>query len=267
MESTAEFRQKLMDRYGKEHLSYSSLKHALGDMRYFDMYMKGEIYKDSPALKFGSMYDMFLFEPEKAREKYIIVDPEIELQKMPSSVLSSSRPTATKLYKEHIAEIEMKATEEDKITIPVGDYNDAMRMIDRLRVTGLYRDYLEGCEFQVEMIKEIDGILIKGYIDALGSDMIIDSKSSRSINKFRYDVGSFCYDIQAFLYTKAMGIDKFYWLVQEKTYPFYPGIVRCTDETLFSGEMKFNEAIGNIATFLDRGDDYDFGKHYAEFSV
>ena len=46
MESTAEFRQKLMERYGKEHLSYSSIKHALGDMRYFDMYMKGEIKKE-----------------------------------------------------------------------------------------------------------------------------------------------------------------------------------------------------------------------------
>ena len=53
---------KLMERYGKPHLSYSSLKQALGDMAQFDRYMKGEVKYNSDALDFGTMYDMLLFE-------------------------------------------------------------------------------------------------------------------------------------------------------------------------------------------------------------
>ena len=50
-----------MERYGKSHLSYSSLKQALGDMAQFDRYMKGEVKYKSDALDFGTMYDMLLF--------------------------------------------------------------------------------------------------------------------------------------------------------------------------------------------------------------
>ena len=60
-------REQLMERVGKPHLSYSSLKYALGDMRLWEMYMKGELKRESDALFFGSLYDMLLFEPEKAQ--------------------------------------------------------------------------------------------------------------------------------------------------------------------------------------------------------
>ena len=53
------------------------------------------------------------------------------------------------------------------------------------------------------------------------TSFIVDSKSSRSVEKFRYDVNSFSYDIQAYIYTKVFGIKDYYWVVQEKTYPFY----------------------------------------------
>ena len=47
-----------MERYGKSHLSYSSLKVALTDMAQFDRYMKGELKFESPAaLEFGTLYD------------------------------------------------------------------------------------------------------------------------------------------------------------------------------------------------------------------
>jgi len=44
--------EQLHERYGKSHLSYSSLKQALGDMAQFDRYMKGEIIYKSDALDF-----------------------------------------------------------------------------------------------------------------------------------------------------------------------------------------------------------------------
>jgi hypothetical protein len=53
--------------------------------------------------------------------------------------------------------------------------------------------------------------------------------------------------------------------VQEKAYPFYPALVKCSDETLFKGEMKFNEAVGNIKRWLTEGSPTQ--TDYAEFIV
>ena len=65
----------------------------------------------------------------------------------------------------------------------------------------------------------------------------------------------FSYDIQAYIYAKVFGVSEFYWLVQEKTHPYLPAIVECSEETLFSGEMKFNDAIERIEKFLGEGSD------------
>lgn len=106
---------------------------------------------------------------------------------------------------------------------------------------------------------------MKGFLDCLGKDFITDSKSCRQISKFRYDVKSFSYDIQAYIYTKVFGITDYYWVAQEKAYPYYPALVKCSEETLFSGEMKFNDAVERITEWLDQ--DEHAAADYAEFSV
>ena len=82
---------------------------------------------------------------------------------------------------------------------------------------------------------------------------------------FRYDVNSFSYDIQAYVYTKVFDIKDFYWVVQEKAYPFYPADVKCSEETLFKGEMKFPQALDNINQWLSSA--RKTIQHYAEFVV
>jgi hypothetical protein len=67
-------RDRLQESVGKPHLSYSSLKYALGDMRLWEMYMRGQLKKESEALTFGTLYDMLLFEPEKAHDTYFVLD-------------------------------------------------------------------------------------------------------------------------------------------------------------------------------------------------
>ena len=64
-----EFAKLLVERTGKPYLSYSALKYAADggkqqDMKLFELYVRGVLKKDSPALTFGSLYDMLLLEPE-----------------------------------------------------------------------------------------------------------------------------------------------------------------------------------------------------------
>lgn len=253
-------REQLTERVGKPHLSYSSLKYALGDMRLWEMYMRGQLKKESDALAFGSLYDLLLFEPEKFNDVYYTLDD--------SSIVASiggTYPRSTKRYKEWKAEAAQVAENADKILASEEDVRKANEMIQRLKDCDLYDKRFAGGRYQVEFNTDLDGVPLKGFLDCLQDGFIVDSKSSRSIDKFRYDVNSWSYDIQAYIYTKVFGIKDFYWVVQEKAYPFYPADVKCTDETLFRGEMKFHQAVENIKTWLDG--DQETVKHYAEFVV
>ncbi len=254
-------REQLTERVGKPHLSYSSLKYALGDMRLWEMYMRGQLKKESEALQFGSLYDLLLFEPEKFSDVYYTLDD--------SSIcdaIGGKYPRNTKRYKEWKAEAAQTAENADKKLAPTADVKKAKEMIQRLRDCGLYDKRFAGGKYQVEFNVDIDGIPLKGFLDCLqDGQYIVDSKSSRSIDKFRYDVNSFSYDIQAYIYTKVFGLKDFYWVVQEKAYPFYPADVKCSEETLFRGEMKFHQALENIQAYLAGNDKPEH--HFAEFVV
>jgi len=253
-------REQLTERVGKPHLSYSSLKYALGDMRLWEMYMKGQLKKESEALTFGSMYDMLLFEPDKAHEHYYTLDDTDIV-----ASIGGKSPRNTKKYREWKAEALQGTQNADKELVGASDWKKAHEMIQRLKDCGLYDKRFAGGKYQVEFNVDIDGVPLKGFLDCLQDDCIIDSKSSRSIDKFRYDVNSWSYDIQAYIYTKVFDIPNFYWVVQEKAYPFYPADVKCTEETLFRGEMKFHQALENIQAYLNG--DTETKQHYAEFVV
>jgi hypothetical protein len=252
-------RQQLTDAVGKGHLSYSSIKYALGDMRLWEMYMRGQLKKDSEALRFGTLYDMLLFEKDKAYESYYVLNDDEIVAK-----IGGKYPRNTKRYKEWKAEAAQATENADKTLVSSEDWKKANEMIDRLEACGLLSSYLCG-QYQIEFNEELNGVPVKGFLDCLGDGFITDSKSSRSIDKFRYDVNSWSYDIQAYIYTSVFGIKDYYWVVQEKAYPFYPALVKCSDETLFKGEMKFNEAVGNIKRWLTEGSPTQ--NDYAEFIV
>ena len=255
---------KLQERYGKSHLSYSSLKQALGDMAQFDRYMKGELKYESDALEFGTLYDMLLFEREKAFEKYMVMSESAIMAQLSDKARNSKKPSMTSEYKAVLAAMKTEAIEEGKTIVTSADWQMANDMIDRLANCGLLDTYLAG-DYQVGFVEDLHGIQVKGFLDCLGDGFISDSKSARSAEKFRYAVRDFSYDIQAYIYTKVFGIKDFWWVVQEKTYPYLPALVKCSEETLFTGEMKFNDAVNRITKFLS--EDYDPTTDYLQYEV
>ena len=51
------------------------------------------------------------------------------------------------------------------------------------------------------------------------------------------------YNQQAYLYSKLFGVDKFYFLVVEKQFPYEVGIFEASDEFMARGEYEFNKSI------------------------
>jgi hypothetical protein len=245
---------RLKERYGKAHLSYSSVKNALGDMAQFDRYMKGELKYKSDALEFGTLYDMLLFEKDKAMERYCVVSDDRILSNCSEKTRKSTRYKLTTEYKQEKAKLEAEAAEDDQILCSSEDWKTANDMIDRLRECGLHSTFLSG-KPQVEFNEEIDSqhgpVLVKGFLDCLNPTNIVDSKSTKSVAKFRYSVRDFSYDIQAYIYCTVFDVEDFYWVAQEKTYPYLPALVKCSQNTMFTGEMKFHDGIDRIVKFLN----------------
>jgi len=217
-------RELLKERYGKEHLSYSSLKQALGAMRQFELYMRGTLYKTSDALHFGSLYDCLLLTPSEAPNVYTILD-EQEF----TEGIGGKKPKQTREYAQRVEEFSKLAKAEGKQVVTSFDLQKAVDMIDRMSDEGLLDECLSLGQPQVEFNEdlEVNGVMIplKGFIDYLHPDYVLDSKSTRFLDKFRYDVNSFCYDIQAYIYTLVTGKKEFYWLAQEKTEPYCRALV------------------------------------------
>lgn len=237
----------IVERTGKPYLSYSSIKYALQDMALFEMYMKGELRKDSQALTFGSAYDVLLFTPEDFDKRFFVLDDSEIIKEV-----GGKNPRATKQYKDW--KEQQDGLSAGKRPLSLDDYQQAIDMISRLDDCGVLNIYLQG-EYQVEFHQklEIGGeeIPVRGFLDVLGDGFITDLKTTRSVNGFRKDVRWLDYDVQAYLYTLAFGLKDFYWVAQEKTYPYLPAAYKASEETLDSGKRKVNRAISVIKDYCE----------------
>ena len=245
-----EFANKLAERVGKGYLSYSSCKEALKDIKLWEMYMQGRLRKDSDALRFGSVYDKLLFESQSFSDEFVVINDD----KITAEIGGRS-PRATKVYKDWLKEQTMQATIDGKVVVNDNDYKQAMEMIERLDKTAVREEFLNG-NYQVEFNSFIEGlegddIPVRGFLDCKGDGYISDSKTTQRMSGFRYDVFKFGYDIQAYIYCRVFDVKDYYWVVQEKAYPYAVGVYKATPQTIESGERKFNTAVEKIKAYLD----------------
>ena len=139
---------QLHERYDKAHLSYSSIKQALTDIAQFDRYMKGELRFTSDALNFGTLYDMLLFEREKAMDTYIVMSNDKILDACSPKIRNSKRPQMTNEFKERKMFMAEQASASDKILCSTEDWKMANEMIERLHECGLIQSHMTG-DYQV----------------------------------------------------------------------------------------------------------------------
>lgn len=259
-----DFAIKLQEITGKGYLSYSSIKFAANgsksqDMKLFELYMKGLLKRESDAFTFGSLYDTLLLEPEMVLERFYIIDDVEIIQELS---VKYANPRSSKIYKDWRAEEVAIAKEKNLTLVTEDDMGKAEAMINRLDASEVYdtelgtykpvRYYLDG-EHQFEINDWIQEIPVRGFLDNLNRDVpfISDSKSTKSIHGFRYDVNNYCYDIQAYIYTEVLGISDFYWVVQEKSSPYLCAVFKASEFTISQGRDKFWSAIENINKWLD----------------
>tara|TARA_R110001606_G_scaffold98030_1_gene216280 strand:- start:428 stop:1249 length:822 start_codon:yes stop_codon:yes gene_type:complete len=258
-----EFASKLMERTGKGYVSYSALKYAADgsrqqDMKLFELYIKGMLRKESDAFTFGGLYDTLLLEPDTLMDKYYVIYDDKKITELSDRY---KNPRASKDYKEWLASESELGLSQGKTIVNEDMMVQAQDMIVRLdesevldMKTGeirMVREYLNGST-QFEINDWIGDIPVRGFLDVMGDGFVSDSKTSRDLHGFKWDVDKFCYDIQAYIYCEVMQTDDFYWVVQGKSVPYTCGVYKASEMTLKRGEAKFWSAINNIRTWLDQ---------------
>ncbi len=223
------------DGVGKNYLSNSNIGDLLKNPKNFN-----KKQEDNKNFLVGRYFHQLILEPEKAA-----ATPHIDLAtrrgKAYDSFLEENNITIGLLTKEKIM---------------LENLVESMLNVDDFRA--LIQE--EGVQYEVPMVKEIHGEMWKGKADIVGSEHLIDIKTSSSIEKFRWSVRDYNYDSQAYIYQQLFN-KPLVFLVIDKTSRMM-GMYPVSDESLARGEEKVIKAVEQYRKFYGKNPSEDINQFY-----
>ena len=201
--------------FGKQFLSNSDIKTLLTNPLAL-----GQQSKPSPAFLVGGYFHTAILEPDKLK-KYKVIE-------------SSTRNT--KAYKEMSGgELCLLQHEVDQIEL----------MKNKILENDVCRGLINGIDIEYEKpgLAELEGALWKGKADIVNHDekLIIDLKTTKDINAFKWSANRFNYDSQAYIYSKLFGYEFVFIVIDKETHQI--AVIDCSPEFYQSGKDKVERAV------------------------
>lgn len=201
--------------FGKQFLSNSDIKTLLTNPLAL-----GQQSKPSPAFLVGGYFHTAILEPDKLK-KYKVIQ-------------SSTRNT--KAYKEMSGgELCLLQHEVDQIEL----------MKNKILENDVCRGLINGIDVEYEKpgLAELEGALWKGKADIVNHDekLIIDLKTTKDINAFKWSANRFNYDSQAYIYSKLFGYEFVFIVIDKETHQI--AVMDCSPEFYQSGKDKVERAV------------------------
>ena len=201
--------------FGKQFLSNSDIKTLLTNPLAL-----GQQSKPSPAFLVGGYFHTAILEPDKLK-KYKVIQ-------------SSTRNT--KHYKEMSGgELCLLQHEVDQIEL----------MKNKILENDVCRGLINGIDVEYEKpgLAELEGALWKGKADIVNHDekLIIDLKTTKDINAFKWSANRFNYDSQAYIYSKLFGYEFVFIVIDKETHQI--AVIDCSPEFYQSGKDKVERAV------------------------
>lgn len=201
--------------FGKQFLSNSDIKTLLTNPLAL-----GQQSKPSPAFLVGGYFHTAILEPDKLK-KYKVI---------PSSTRN------TKQYKEMSGgELCLLQNEVDQIEL----------MTEKILENDVCRGLIKGIDVEYEKpgLAELEGALWKGKADIVNHDekLIIDLKTTKDINAFKWSANRFNYDSQAYIYSKLFGYEFVFIVIDKETHQI--AVIDCSPEFYESGKDKVERAV------------------------
>ena len=201
--------------FGKQYLSNSDIKTLLTNPLAL-----GQQSKPSPAFLVGGYFHTAILEPDKLK-KYKVIE-------------SSTRNT--KHYKEMSGgELCLLQHEVDQIEL----------MKNKILENDVCRGLINGIDVEYEKpgIAELEGVMWKGKADIVNHDekLIIDLKTTKDINAFKWSANRFNYDSQAYIYSKLFGYEFVFIVIDKETHQI--AVMDCSPDFYSSGADKVERAV------------------------
>jgi len=136
--------------------------------------------------------------------------------------------------------------------------SDAERLADAFLRNEHAKELIRDSEFEVPVIGEVMDMPFRGKADVLGTNRIVDLKTTTDIKGFSYSANKYGYDVQCYLYCNLFGKSHkdFYFLALDKG-SLDIGIFNCSEEFYFRGEEKVEKALDLYNKFFIEGADLD----------
>jgi hypothetical protein len=225
---------------GKQFLSNSDIGTLLSNPKNF-----GKSRPDNKSFAEGRYFHQLLTEPDKAEVAHMV----------------DASTRNTKIYKDYcdangldfaLLKSEVEAVETWASTMKSNiDFYDAI--------------YAEGNQFEVPAITNLFGREWKGKTDILGSEELIDLKTTSDIKKFKYSAYAYNYDSQAYIYQQLFGKPLVFYVIDNMTLQL--GIFRPSAAFIESGERKVRDAVEVYNRFFGPDAWDDVVNHYIQESL
>ena len=203
-------------KFGRQYLSNSDIKVLLEDPSKY-----GVPTPDNPAFAGGRLFHQLILEPEKAAN-VVCVD-------------AASRNT--KKYKDACASLGVPfmllCKEQDNIKSLTDKMLGNLDFFDTIRE--------DGNVYEQPAVGTIMGKQFKGKADILGTDCIIDLKTTSNLDDFKWSARKYGYDSQAYIYQSLFGKPMVFYAIDKKTGRM--GMFDTSDDFIRRGRDKVERAL------------------------
>ena len=217
-------------KFGRNYLSNSDIGALLNNPKDFRVQKEATV-----AMLQGRYFHTDLLEPQKLKE-FDVVDASTRTTKAYKSF--GKQALLTK-------EVEMLSNMAKAIRMNL-DFYDMM--------------YKRGNEFEVPAIKEVGGHLWKGKADIVTDELIIDLKTTSSLDDFKYSARKYNYDSQAWLYQQFFNRPMVFIVVEKHSCK--TGLFDCSEQFLEYGKQKVFAAIDVYEKFFTKDAPEDITQYY-----
>jgi len=198
-------------------------------------YEKGQ--KDTSAFIFGRAAHCLLLEPDAFNGRFYAIDDTEKCEE-----IGGARPRTTKKYKEWIEPLLEQNKHRQLLSLE--DINTIGDMVDKAMGYKQIRELVESAnKREIIYQKELLNVPCKIKVDAINtSNFILDYKTSKdpaTLYNFKKSLNMYNYDRQGAFYSDVAGVDSFWFLVQEKTYPYTVCLAELSPTTRQDGKVKY----------------------------
>lgn len=207
-------------------------------------YLNGNT-KQTPAMAFGSAFHAALLEPHVFDSEYAIA-PEIDRRSKEGKLA----------YDKFVYESDGKSV------ITSEDGNRIQRMVDSVRGNTIANELLTNClwfEQEAQWTNMETSVPMKGIIDAMSSDYIIDIKTTTdaSPGKFMRDAFANYYHRQAAIYLDSQNANPkrmdYYLIAVEKDEPHGVAVYQMDMDTLDKGHEIYLDQVTEYRSWVEAG--------------